>query len=91
MPWLVPLHFVRAIFLNLLFSVSALAMDTSDWDWGAVEELDDSPIVAPRRDSMPKRTVPAPPPIAAPDPEGDIQPAYALFREMPSFEVTWKR
>lgn len=73
--------------LYLVCVPSGWAVDTSDWDWGAVDEMDDAPVVAPRRDSMPKRTVPAPPPIAKPNLDGETHPAYAVFRDMPTFEV----
>ncbi len=73
--------------LTLGAMVSAPAEDASGWDWGAIEALDDTPIQAPRRDSMPTRTVPAPPPVAAPDLQGRILPAGEVFREMPDFSV----
>ncbi|MEJ2575554.1 MAG: cytochrome C [Gammaproteobacteria bacterium] len=69
------------------FPFAAGAVDTSGWDWGAVEGMTDTPVVEPRRDSMPQRTTPAPPPVAAPDLEAPPTPAYALFLGMPEFEV----
>ena len=82
-----PLGCLALLFASFHLALPAFAQDTSGWDWGAIEAIDDSPVTAPRRDSMPTRTEPAPPPVAAPDLAGKPLPADAIFRDMPKFSV----
>lgn len=83
------LRFVRGLMVGAILSLSASAwaVDTSDWDWGAVESEEEAPVTSSRRDSMPTRSEPAPPPIAEPDLQAEPRDAYALFKDMPSFQV----
>jgi len=62
-----------------------------DWDWGAVTELDDAPVIAPPA-GIKKRSVSdyvAPREIENAFPDYDAAPrqAYAVFKGVPPFEV----
>jgi len=80
------LIFALAPVLALGLASTAAAVDTSGWDWGAIEGTD-TPVNEPRRDAMPKRTEPAPPPVAEPDLDAQPHDVYPLFLGMPEFEV----
>lgn len=87
MAWPARLKRALAPLLWCAWAAPLLAVDTSDWDWGAAEEVDAAPVTAPRRASTRKRSKPAPPPVARPDLAAATQPAYALFPDMPTLSV----
>jgi hypothetical protein len=80
------LQHAAALVSLIAFAAPATAFDTSGWDWGAIEGTD-QPVTETRRDSMPKRTKPAPPPVAAPNFAAEPKDVYSLFLEMPEFKV----
>jgi len=77
--------------LVALMLAGGLVQASDDWDWGAVEELDDAPVTRPEpRAVTPTPAAPAAPrPVenARPDFAAEPIPAHALFVGMPAFEV----
>jgi hypothetical protein len=62
---------------------AVLAVDTSGWDWEAIEGVDDAVVTAPRRNAPPAPTKAAPP-NARPDFAAPTQPAVVLFPSVPA-------
>jgi hypothetical protein len=67
-------------------------VDTSDWDWGGFEAMDDTPVTQGRRSSSsePSQAPPVDPrSLENAEPDFDAVPhrAYALFEGMPAIEV----
>ena len=62
-----------------------------DWDWGGVTEMDDAPVIAPSGSAgeaaLKNYEPPAEVENAAPDLDAQPRQAYALFKDMPAFEV----
>jgi len=73
-------------FTGMWLTTSILAVDTSGWDWEAIEETNTT-VTAPRRELPQMRTTPALPPTAQPDFSAKLKSAYTLFPEMPVLEV----
>lgn len=67
-------------------ALPVLAVDTSDWDWGGIVEMENTVITPPPRVPAPP-PVPQPLPIAKPDVTAPFKPAVALFPSMPEFTV----
>jgi len=66
-----------------------------DWDWGAIEAMDDTPVntgnvktAEPAAKPSQRLTVKE---VTSPDPDAEPREAYALFPDMPSFRVVASR
>jgi len=90
-------HFPAALLGALLLALCATAWgaDTDDWDWGAIEAMDDTPLTADEAQrKMP--TISASKRLsieesASPDLDKPPHQAYELFPGMPSFKVVASR
>ena len=64
---------------------------TDDWDWGAIEALDDTPVVPKKVLTKPTTSEPSQrlsiKESTSPDLQAKPREAYALFPAMPSFKV----
>ena len=63
---------------------------SADWDWGAIEAMDDTPINTGNVKTMPDRQPSQRLSVqesTSPDLEAEPREAYALFPEMPAFKV----
>ena len=82
---------VIAVFLLAMNATSARAQGFGDdWDWGAIEAIDDTPVsakdvVVRQLDASRRLSIEE---VTAPDLQADPHQAYALFADMPTLQVT---